>query len=96
MENKIAALITTDKKGVFMGYINPNDESETTIQAEQVKMCIYWSEDVKGVIGLAADGPNENCRITKAAPKATLQGVTAVVTLSEKAEEAWKKDCWSS
>ena len=94
---KIAVLITTDKdkRGVFMGYINPKDANETVLVAENVRMCIYWSSDVKGVLGLAATGPTKSCKISKAVPKARLHGVTLVMDITKEAEAAWEKEPWS-
>jgi hypothetical protein len=93
---KIPVLITTDKdkRGVFMGYINPKDANETVLEAEDVRMCVFWSSQVRGLLGLAATGPTEDCKITKAAPKARLHGVTSVIDLTERAVKAWKKEPW--
>jgi len=93
---KIPVLITTDntKRGVFMGYIDPANANDTVLEAEDVRMCVYWSRSVKGVLGLAATGPDSECRITKAAPKARLHGVTAVLDITTKAEKAWKLEPW--
>lgn len=92
----IPALITTDntKRGVFMGYINPDDADKETIEAQDFRMAVYWSPDVKGVIGLAATGPTKNCRITKAAKRAVIKGVTAVIELTAEAVKAWEKEPW--
>lgn len=93
---KLPVLITTDKdkRGVFMGYINPKDVEKTVLEATDVRMCVYWSEEVKGVLGLASTGPDKNCRITKAVPKARLHGVTAILDITDKAEKNWKKEPW--
>lgn len=98
MEGKVAVLITTDstKKGVFMGFINPGDAGKETLEACEVRMVVYWSQDVKGVIGLAANGPTKNCRITAAAKKATIKGVTAVVEITDQALVAWRKEPWQT
>ena len=94
--SKIPVLITTDntKRGVFMGFIDPNDADKETIVAEEVRMAVYWSSDVKGVIGLAANGPTKSCKITSPATKATIKGVTAVMELTKEAVNAWRKEPW--
>lgn len=94
--NKIPVLITTDstKRGVFMGFINPADASLETLEAEEVRMAVYWSADVKGVIGLANRGPSSSCRISPAAKCATIKGVTAVMQLTDEAVKAWRKEPW--
>ena len=97
MKDKVAVLITTDttKRGVFMGFIDPEDAGKETLEAYDVRMAIYWSADVKGVIGLAATGPTKGCKISAAAKKATLKGVTAVMELTDKAIKAWEAEPWS-
>lgn len=97
-KKKIPVLITTDstKRGVFMGFINPEDADKETLEATEVRMCVYWSSDVRGVIGLASTGPTKSCRISGAAPKAVLKGVTAVAEISDEALVAWRKEPWKS
>lgn len=95
---KIPVLITTDttKRGVFMGFIDPKDAGNETLVAEEVRMAVYWSTDVKGVVGLAAHGPSKNCKITAAAKKATIKGVTAVLEVSDEALKEWRKEPWKA
>lgn len=93
---KVAVLITTDntKRGVFMGLIDPKDADKETMVAEEVRMAVYWSADVKGVLGLAANGPTKTCKISPAAAKATIKGVTSVTELTDKALKAWRNEPW--
>jgi hypothetical protein len=93
---KIAVLITTDttKRGVFAGLINPADADKQTIEAEEVRMAVYWSTDMHGVLGLASTGPSKSCKISKAVKKATLHGVTATIELSDEAIKNWRKEPW--
>lgn len=95
---KIPVLITTDntKRGVFMGFIDPKDGDKETLEAEEVRMAVYWSSDVKGVVGLASKGPSKDCRISPAAKRAVIKGVTAVLELTEEALKAWRKEPWKS
>lgn len=95
---RIPVLITTDstKRGVFMGFIDPKDADKETLIAEELRMAVYWHADVKGVIGLASTGPSKNCRISKAAPRATIKGVTAVVEITDEALKAWRSEPWKA
>lgn len=97
MDEKIPVLITTDKdkRGVFMGFINPEDADKENIEATEVRMAVYWSTDVKGVVGLAATGPTKNCKISKATKRAILKGVTATMELSDEALAAWRSEPWA-
>ncbi len=92
-QKSIALLVTTAHKGVFFGYGERTDAA--TITLERAKMCVYWSADVKGVLGLANGGPTQSCRITPSVSKITLRDVTAIVEISPAAEESWLKNIWS-
>lgn len=96
-DGRIPVLITTDKdkRGVFFGYIDPQDADKDTMRVTDVQMCVYWSADVHGVLGLAATGPIKGCRITKPAKAGVIKGVTMVAECSEEAVKAWKKTPWN-
>lgn len=84
------AVITTDKRGVFFGKIVEADREKTaTLTVQDCQMCIYWPEG--GVVGLAADGPPEGSRVTKAAPSITLHDIHAVMEASPEAVESWQR-----
>lgn len=91
--NKIPLLVTTEHRGVFFGYGVPTENK--IIKLENARMCVYWSADVKGVLGLASDGPNKNCRVGPAVPNITLQAVTSVTQVSEAATKQWESNHWS-
>jgi hypothetical protein len=88
-----ALIVTTEHRGVFFGYGKPT--TEPTIRIEQAQMCVHWSSDVKGVTGLAANGPTKGCRIGPPAPAITLQKVTSVMEVSPAAEAKWKEQPWN-
>lgn len=94
---KVAVLLTTDstKRGVFMGFIDPKDVDKENIIAEEVRMAVYWSSDMRGVLGLASMGPSKSCKISPATSKAMIKGVTAVMELTEEAIVAWRKEPWA-
>lgn len=85
-------IITTDKRGVFFGHVQKKTKDQITLT--QAQMCVYWSSDVRGVLGLAADGPSESCRITKAIPKIELNGITSVMDVTEEAQKKWESCPW--
>jgi hypothetical protein len=89
----VALVVTTEHRGVFFGYGIPT--TDNTIRLEQAQMCVYWSADCRGIVGLAAKGPTKGCRISPAAPAITLQKVTSVMEVSKEAEEKWKQQPWS-
>jgi len=66
-----------------------------TGQDTYVRMAVYWTAAVGGVVGLAASGPSKGCRIGPAAPAITLRDVTAVMEASPTAAAAWETELWS-
>jgi hypothetical protein len=93
--NKTPLLVTTAHRGVFFGYGDPTLNANKTIRLERARMCVYWSSECKGVLGLASIGPNKNCKIGPAVPAITLTDVTSATEVSTKATEAWEKEPWN-
>jgi hypothetical protein len=85
-------LVTTAHRGVFFGYAENTDGEQ--IALKRARLCVYWSSDVKGFMGLASDGPNEDCKIGPAAD-ITLRNITAVLECTPAAVEAWEKAPWA-
>lgn len=50
------AILVTTAKGVFFGYAT--ETGGTTIKLRAAKLCVYWSADIRGFMGLASHGPN--------------------------------------
>ena len=85
-------VVTTKYRGVFFGYGEKSDSDK--IRLENARMCVRW-QGTKGVLGLAAAGPNKNCRISPAVPAITVSDVTAVLECSQEAAAEWEKGHWS-
>lgn len=85
-------LVTTAHRGVFFGFATDTDGE--TIALKRSRLCISWSADVRGFMGLAATGPSKGCRI---GPEAdiTLRNITAVLECTPAAVEAWAKAPWA-
>lgn len=89
----VPVVVTTSHKGVFFGYGDPSDKA--TIRIEKARMCVYWSHDVKGILGLAATGPSKNSKVGPAVPAITLRDVTAVMEASDEAAKNWESGPWA-
>ncbi|MFM2432956.1 MAG: hypothetical protein RLZZ511_4170 [Cyanobacteriota bacterium] len=93
---KIAVLVTTDaeRRGVFAGWID-QDAAEIVktgiATLTDARNCIYWHRSVGGVFGLAATGPNSECRIGAKVSSLALNGITSVSELSEAALKSWSE-----
>ncbi len=86
-------IITTAHRGVFFGYATETDGE--TIALRRSRLCVYWSADCKGFMGLAANGPTKTCRVGPAAD-ITLRNITAVLEVSAEAAKAWEAGPWAS
>lgn len=86
-----AVLVTTAHRGVFFGYAT--DTSGETIKLRAGRNCLYWSMDCHGFLGLAANGPTENCRIGPAAD-IELRNITSVSEVTPEAVERWETARW--
>lgn len=86
-------LVTTAHRGVFAGYAT--DVDGETIRLRAGRLCVYWSRDVRGFMGLAANGPTSGCRIGPPAD-ITLRNITSVVEVTDAARAAWEAAPWSS
>ena len=86
-----AVIVTTTHRGVFFGYATKTDGE--TIKLSRGRLCLYWSADCKGFMGLAANGPTANCKIGPAAD-IELRNITAVLEVSTDAAAAWEKAPW--
>ena len=88
-----AVLVTTAHRGVFFGYATKTEGE--TIALKRSRLCLYWSADVKGFMGLAANGPSASCRIGPAAD-ITLRNITAVLEVTPDAVTKWEAAPWHS
>jgi hypothetical protein len=89
-------VVTTAHRGVFFGYAPEGTALDgKVLRVERVRMCVYWSADVGGVVGLAAKGPGRGCRVGPPAPAMTIQDVTGVMEATAEAAALWEKGPWS-
>ena len=86
-------VVTTSHRGVFFGYGNPTTDS--IIRITKARMCVYWSADVKSVLGLAATGPSKSCKVGPPVPAITLRDVTSVIEVSKEAAAKWESGFWA-
>lgn len=89
-----SVVVTTENIGVFFGTLVEIDTKNKSCGLSDARVCIYWSEDVHGFIGLAANGPTEGCRISAAAPYQHLERYTSITLCSDAATSAWEAEPW--
>ncbi len=86
-----AVLVTTQHRGVFFGYATKTDGP--TIKLRNGRLCVSWSSDLRGFMGLASAGPSANCKIGPAAD-IELRDITSVTEVTEQAVAKWEKAPW--
>ena len=92
-KQNIPLIVTTAHRGVFFGYGIVTDKK--IIRLENARMCVYWSNECKGIVGLATSGPTKNCKIGPAAIAITIQDVTAIMEVTKEAEDKWNSQPWN-
>jgi len=95
MEKKMV-VVTTDKdcRGVFMGELLRYDEDKQIAVLKDAQMAVHWSQATKGVLGLAAHGPQKGSRITPQIPQIEVNKVASVMSATDKAVTAWRTELW--
>lgn len=83
-------IITTEFRGVFFGYLKDDTKAPAQITLTGVRNCLYWSANVGGFLGLAANGPNKDCKIGVRVPEVTLYKITSVTPVEDAAAKAWE------
>ena len=88
-------VVTTDlnRRGVFGGILESAKGDAAVLR--DARMCVYWSRETKGVVGLAAIGPQEGSRISAPAPRIEINGVTAIMDCTPEARALWESAPWS-
>lgn len=97
MPDEQPIMVTTEHKGVFCGLYggDPSDADKEKITISEARMCVYWEKGLRGVLGLASDGPTDDCRVSPAVEQITLYDLTSITPVSPEAYEAWKEEPWS-
>lgn len=85
-------VVTTEHRGVFFGKLESRDGNEVTLSAARV--CVYWSAETKGFIGLAVTGPLKGSKVSLAADELTVTAVTSITKCTEAAVAQWLQGLW--
>ncbi len=86
-----AVIVTTEHRGVFFGYAD--DINGETIALRGARLCVHWSADMRGFMGLASMGPSKDCKVGPAAD-ITLRKITAVLEVTPEAVARWESAPW--
>lgn len=88
-------LVTTAHRGVFFGYADPHEDltEATVIALKRARNCIYWSRAMRGFLGLASAGPDQDCRIGPTVD-IVLRDVTCIADVEPDAVKRWEASPW--
>ena len=87
-------VVTTEFKGVFYGKLEFYNRKDNCAVLSNARMCVYWSANTKGILGLASIGPQNGSKITPIIPSIELTKVTAVMDCTIQAIDQWDKGIW--
>ena len=103
-KKKRMVVVTTDsnRRGVFAGELVKEVKKEFPsgsilwfVTLKNAQMCVYWSPETHGVLGLAATGPAKGSRITPQVLSIELDGVTSIMDMTDEAVKKWRAEPWS-
>lgn len=88
-------LVTTVHRGVFFGYL-VGDASKEQVVLNRARNVTYWDAATRSFLGLAAQGPTNQCRVSAAAGAAsTLFDITGVFVCTSEAVEKFEAGPWA-
>lgn len=90
MDTQKPVLVTTKHRGVFFGHVQNDAKLPNEITLTGARNAIYWSKKCNGFLGLAANGPSDECRIGAAVPALTLYDVTSITPVTDAAVKKWE------
>lgn len=92
--DKTAVLVTTAHRGVFFGYL-VGDAAKEKVVIDKARNVTYWDVKTRSFLGLAANGPTPDCRVSAAAGEAsTLFDITGVFVCTPEAVEKFEAAPW--
>lgn len=90
-KKQIPVFFTTERRGVFFGYIDPSTRGERTLNVTGMRNCISWPASVGGVFGLTTNGPNRDTKVgAKVEGVSTMHLVECCLDVSPEAVKAWE------
>lgn len=92
-DDKPAVVVTTKHRGVFFGRLLERNGDEVVLEGARV--CVHWSIDTRGFVGLAVTGPLKGSRISLGAPRMELNAVTSITHCTDEAVRRWEEGPWS-
>lgn len=83
-------LITTERRGVFVGRLESYDDKTRVAVVTDARMAIYWGT-TRGLFELAETGPTSKSKISAKVERVRLELCECIVDVSAAAEAAWTR-----
>ena len=89
------AIVTTEHRGVFYGHVPDDAEpGDGVLKITNARMVVYWDASIRGLPGLAANGPGPKCRISPAAPVISVCKITSIMQATDAAHANFEAEPW--
>lgn len=86
-------IVLTEFKEIFAGW-SKSDPNADIIVLNNVRQVIYYSSDTKGLLGLAANGPGKESRISSECPQMIIRRPVNVLLASPAAADKFSTVIW--
>lgn len=86
-------IVLTEFKEIFGGW-SESDPAADIIVLNNVRQVIYFSADTKGLLGLAANGPGKDSRISNECPQVIIRKPINVLLANQAAIDKFSTVIW--
>ncbi len=86
-------LVTTEHRGVFFGYLK-GEPAKAKVTLTDARNVVYWSDEIRGFLGLASEGPTDSCKVGPKVPELAVFDITSVTRCTEAAVERFEEGPW--
>lgn len=87
-------VVITEFKEIFAGY-SESDPAADKIVLTEARQVVYYSAGTKGLVGLAANGPAKDSRISNAAPLLVIRKPVNILLVNPDAIKKFNMIVWS-
>lgn len=91
-----AYVVFVEPRIVLFGYSTEENLRSDKPMLKNARLCVYWSKETRGQLGLAERGPQEGSRVT---PQVTehhiCTKVEAFIPCTERATKQWESEPWN-
>ena len=86
-------VVTTSHRGVFFGTLAKREGSD--VELENARVCIYWTRETRGFVGLAKTGPLGDSRVSRSCPRMAISSVTSIMECTQESVTRWESGPWN-